>query len=231
MVPPDSKLEAIARSQVPRLFSEALGLPPRRVRLRRAGKHLRHDFEVMAGDRLLLIEVLGRADRAPLLSHWRRIRRARAKPSEIPVLVVPFMTDLARALADEHRINWLDLSGNASIRAPGFIVRVSGNPDRFARRGRPSSVFERRSSRLVRTLLQLPGRDWSVRACARSTDLNEGHVSRIVAELIADELLVRDERRRFRVRDPGLLLDAWRDAADFSSHKVLRGHVPARSGE
>ena len=100
----------------------------------------------------------------------------------------------------------------------------------LARPGRPASVFERRSSRLARVLLQHPGRKWSVRACAKESGLNEGHVSRIVARLVADEFL-RKEDKRLRVADPQCLLDAWREAADFSKHRVLRGHVAARSGE
>ncbi len=33
------------------------------------------------------------------------------------------------------------------------------------------------------------------------------------------------------MRDPGLLLDAWRDEYKFFKHDVLKGHIPARSGE
>ncbi len=34
-----------------------------------------------------------------------------------------------------------------------------------------------------------------------------------------------------RVRDPGLLLDAWHDEYQFEKHRIIRGHVAARSGE
>jgi hypothetical protein len=36
---------------------------------------------------------------------------------------------------------------------------------------------------------------------------------------------------RLRARDPGLLLDAWREAYSFSKHEGRRGHVAARSGD
>jgi MarR family/Transcriptional regulator, AbiEi antitoxin, Type IV TA system len=34
-----------------------------------------------------------------------------------------------------------------------------------------------------------------------------------------------------RVRDPSLLLDAWHDEYQFEKHRIIRGHVAARSGE
>ena len=150
---------------------------------------------------------------------------------DIPLLVVPYMTDSGREFCAAHGISWLDLSGNANVRGPELHIHVAGKPDQLTRRGRPPSVFERRSSRLTRVLLLSPGRDWSLREAAKASGLNEGHSSRIVARLLNDQFLVRGEGRRFRVRDPQLLLAAWREAADFSSHRVLKGHVAARSGD
>lgn len=220
-------VEALARAQLPAIFAEILGIEAETVRLDVMGAGT-YDLRAEAGGKTLLIEVLGSTTPA-LLGHWESVRRA-AKRTEIPLLVVPFMTRSGRALCSERGINWVDLSGNASVRARGLHVRIEGQPDRFPRRGRPPSVFERRSSRLARLLLQHPGRDWSVRECATATGLNEGHVSRIVARLVEEGLLSRDGRR-LGVANPQLLLDAWREAADFTRHRILRGHVPARAGE
>jgi hypothetical protein len=41
----------------------------------------------------------------------------------------------------------------------------------------------------------------------------------------------RRGRAPVRVRDPALLLDAWRDEYEFSKHTILRGHIVARSGD
>jgi hypothetical protein len=46
-----------------------------------------------------------------------------------------------------------------------------------------------------------------------------------------EEYLVRHQYRAVRVRDPALLLDAWREPYDFSKHTVYQGHVAARSGD
>lgn len=222
---------ALARSQVPGILAEALGIGPSiSLHAKDARRDQPFDFTVKVEGRTLLMEVLGRAELAPILHRWESLRKAGAR-NQTPVVVVPFMPDSVRELCGQLRINWLDLSGNASIHAPGFHLRSKGNTNRYARRGRPASAFERRSSRIARALLQHPGRSWSLRECARETGLSDGHASRVLAKLVEDYLVVRDEHRRYRVRDPALLLEAWRESADFSRHEILRGHVPARSGE
>jgi len=204
---------------------------PEQVGLRQPSGDHSYDFAARVGPRTFVIEVAARGDRQTLSRKWERLRSAGAVQAAIPIVVVPFMAESGRAFCAADGINWLDLSGNGSIQVEGLAYQVQGLPNRYAKRGRPVSVFERRSSRLARLLLQRPGRTWFVRECAHLTNLDPGHVSRIVARLVQDELLVREEGNGFRVAEPLALLEAWRSEADFSKHRNLPGHVAARSGE
>jgi AraC-like DNA-binding protein len=223
---PRNDLEALARSRLPQVLAALFDLDSKEARVAPA-THEAYDLSAKVGGKSFIFDVLGGSSPA-LLTHWQRVSSA-ARRQEIPVMVVPSMSRSGRDLSQAHGINWVDLAGNASIRAPGLQIRIEGQPNRYARPGRPASVFERRSSRLTRLLLQHPGREWTLRECAKESGLNEGHVSRIVSRLVAEEFL-RKEGKRLRVAEPLDLLDAWRDAADFSKHRVLRGHVAARSG-
>jgi hypothetical protein len=127
-------------------------------------------------------------------------------------------------------VPWLDLSGNARIFAPGIRISVLGQPNRFKQRGRPASVFAPQSARLTRWLLMHGDRAWSQRELAQATHVDEGFVSRIVGKLAQDGLVVRDIEGKLRPRDPNLLLDAWREQYCFDKHEIIRGHIPARSG-
>jgi len=149
----------------------------------------------------------------------------------VPVLAVPFMGPLGRERCREAGVNWLDLSGNAHIVAPGVRVQIEGKPNLFKRRGRPSSAFAPKSSRIARWVLLNPGESMTQREIARATDMDEGFTSRIVARLEEDELVVREPNGAIRARDPDLLLDAWREDYDFSKHEIVKGHVAARSGD
>ena len=114
-----------------------------------------------------------------------------------------------RFCSDED-CSWLDLSGNASIRAPGLLVRIEGNANRFKRRGRKASAFALLASRVTRQLLMHPTIDFSQRQLARRIGMDEGYVSRVVRNL-ADQGLVAKYGNLVQVTDSDLLLRAWLD--------------------
>jgi hypothetical protein len=141
----------------------------------------------------------------------------------LPVLVVPFMTEAGDKTATEFGLDWIDLAGNAEIRAEWIYISVRGRPNRFPSRGRPSSPFAPKSSRVTRTMLLDPTRWWRQKELAATASLNDGQVSRIVRRLSDAQLLER-EGALVRPLDPGRLLDAWSEEYRFDRHEIVRGH-------
>jgi Transcriptional regulator, AbiEi antitoxin, Type IV TA system len=149
---------------------------------------------------------------------------ARAGEEGLPVLVVPFMTKAGAKAADALDLNWVDLSGNAQIRDPWLYISVHGRPNRFRTRGRPSSPFAPKSSRVARTMLLDPDRWWRQRDLAAAASLDDGQVSRIVRRLKEEELLA-SMGAEVRPLDPGRLLDAWSGEYRFDRHEMVWGHA------
>ena len=147
----------------------------------------------------------------------------------IPLLAVPYMGEAAREHCARAELAWLDLSGNASIIAPGIFYQNLGNPNRFRRPGRPETAFGPKGSRIARRLLMDPGKLVRQRTLARITGLDEGHASRIVGKLLETGLVERKENG-IRVTNPDTLLDAWREDYRFDRHDVTRGHIAASGG-
>jgi len=148
---------------------------------------------------------------------------AQSGDGALPVLVVPYMTKAGAKAADQRRLNWIDLSGNAHLRDGGLHVWVEGRPNKFKPRGRPSSAFAPKSSRVARVLLLDPERWWRQKDLSDHTGLDAGRVSRIVKRLEDDRLLERDGTL-LRPLDRNLLLDAWVDEYRFSRHDTVTGH-------
>ena len=169
--------------------------------------------------------------RAEEIGEGRKAGKADAKGKVIPLLAVPFMGEVGRELCEKFGVAWLDLSGNARIFAPGLRILIEGKPNRYKRRGRPSTAFAPKSSRIARWLLMHPTEPFTQRELARATGMDEGYTSRVVGKLEEEGLIVRNEGATIRPRDPDLLLDAWLDDYDFKKHHLIRGHVVARSGD
>lgn len=148
----------------------------------------------------------------------------------IPLLVVPFMGEVGKALCKQAGVSWLDLSGNARIVTPRLRISIEGRPNRYARRGRPSDPFAPKASRITRMLLMDPGAMIPQREVVSRTGLDKGFVSRTLKRLEAAGFVERFEGSTIRVSDPATLLSAWRASYDFERHQIIKAVVAARSG-
>ncbi|MEW6262370.1 MAG: type IV toxin-antitoxin system AbiEi family antitoxin [Thermodesulfobacteriota bacterium] len=237
------KHDRLAR-KTPAALAELLSIGPDEVAVR-SDISVEADFVISAVGQTLVIEFKMSTGAALIAAAAKRVKELarQIRGGAVPLLAVPFMGEVGRRLCEEEGVSWLDLSGNARIIAPGIRVIIDGQPNRFRVVGRPPNLFAPKSSRIVRWLLLHPNTTFSQREIARATEMDEGFVSRLVSRLEAEGYVVRvgvDDgsagirrpgRPYLRVRDPGLLLDAWQAAYRFSGHNLHQGHVAARSGE
>jgi hypothetical protein len=61
--------------------------------------------------------------------------------------------------------------------------------------------------------------------------MTEGFVSRIASRLEQEAYVAREPSGAIRLKDPGLVLDAWRQEYQFAKHGLVEGHIAARSGD
>jgi len=214
-------------------LAELLDLDPSEAEILRPLAQSPVDALIDLGGRTFAVEWKGSGAAAPVAMAAERVREYAKQlgRNAVPLVAVPFMGRVGREQCEEAGAGWLDLSGNARISAPGIRILVEGQPNQFKRPGRPSSAFAPKSARIARWLLLHPHRPMTQREIAQATDMDEGFTSRIVSKLEEDDLITRQEGGEICVRDPNLLLDAWREDYEFPKHRILRGHAPARSGD
>lgn len=218
-------------TKVPELLAGLLGVEPANLDMH-ADDASGADLIVTVGPAFVVV-VNKTTSAAPIAAAAKKVKAcaARIRRRTVPLVVVPFMGEVGCKVCEEAGVAWIDLSGNARIVAPPIRVIVEGKPNRFKTVGRPRSVFAPKRARLVRWLLVHADEFITQREMARATGLDEGMVSRLVARLNDEGYLARDDRGGMRAKDPALLLDAWREAYQFSKHTLLQGHVAARSGD
>ena len=167
-----------------------------------------------------------------LMMEWPHVQERTRSMSKtaVPLLAVPFMGAGGQECCEKGGIGWMDLCGNARVSGPGLRLLVTGQPNRFARRGRPSSAFAPRSACVVRALLEQPAIYVSQRELSRIAGINEGSASRVVRKLEDDGYLVREDDGKVRPKDAALLLRAWDHAHSMLENHILRGHAPSSCG-
>ena len=223
--------------EIPRRLGALLGLPPSEVRLRHVqrfglGKET-GGIVVAAGSHRFAVEYKADGATAPITIAARAARAFSEKlgKATIPLVATPYMGEVGRQFCAEMEVSWMDLSGNASIEAPGLRIHFQGHPNLFKRRGRPRSLFAPKSARIAHWLLMHPDGVFAQRELAQRVGMGEGFVSRIARGLEAQGMVTREPNGAVRVGDYDLLLNAWREVYDFSRHGIIRGHVAARSSD
>jgi hypothetical protein len=219
-------LEREAARMLPELLGELFDEPPGRFDVRPGKGHDRGVDMIVSDESGVrwIVEVKG-TSRPGLVDQAARQLNALAKDDRTLLLVVPYMTRAGAEAAARAGVNWLDLSGNAHIRAGERYVHVEGRPSQFRSRGRPSSPFAPKSARVARALLADPQKWWRQKGLAERTRLDDGTISRVVRRLEEEHLLERQDRRELRPRDPALMLDAWAQDYRFDRHDIIPGHV------
>ena len=221
-----------ATSYIVKTLAEIHGVPEENVKILSIPDTIKADAILHFEFFTFLIEWKGTTTAAQIAQAANRTKKYASQmgPNIIPLVAVPYMGEVGKEQCDKAGVSWMDISGNALIVTEHIRTSSLGFSNKFKRRGRPSSVFAPKSSRIARWLLIHPDKFFSQREIALATQMDEGHTSRIVRRLEKDGFLKRNETGFIRAKDPNLLLDAWRENYDFSSDYISRGHVPARSG-
>ena len=225
------KRESSVLTEIPQVLSGLLGVPA--AQLANEGADDRVDLVLQAGAHRFLIECKASGDRAAVTMAANQLRRyAETRRGRwIATVVVPFMGEAGAQACREAGVSWFDLSGNADIRATGLLVHVEGKPNRFLRRGRPGNPLAPKGSRVARWLLMHPDEAFQQRDIAKAAAVDEGLTSRVVRWLQERDLVAKDDRGAWRVKDPGTLLEAWREVYDSGRYRVIRGILGARSSD
>ncbi|MFN0195720.1 MAG: hypothetical protein ACKVT0_03190 [Planctomycetaceae bacterium] len=216
------------------LLNELFNGSSKSVLLQQVGASGRYDYLISVPGYRFAAEYKSYASAGQLtnaIGQLKKYTEAYPHGGELSLIIVPFMGPVGQRLCDESGISWLDLSGNAKIFAPGLRIWIEGRPNKYSERGRPPNVFAPKSSRVSRQLLLYPQRFQTQADVARQTGLGDGYVSKIARRLQQEHYIDANAQGAVRPHDPDLLLDAWYDAYDFNHHRIIKGHVPARTGD
>jgi hypothetical protein len=146
------------------------------------------------------------------------------------VLILSYASPEKQALCKSYGLNYLDASGNAWIRLPGFHIDKQGFKPTSARQNCHSdqsirNVFSDKASLILRFLLGCEGagvREISRRLTADSFSISPSYVTKVL-QTLGDERYIKREGSRYLLVNKRELVADW--AADYKKH-----NRPARSG-
>jgi len=127
--------------------------------------------------------------------------------------VAPFLSPAARAVLDERRLQYADLTGNVAIRLsrPGLVIRMPGaDRDPAPPPGPDRTLKGSRAARLVRALCDAP-LPVTLSDLGQRTQIDLGYASRLLQWLVTDGCISRAARGPITQVDLDALLRRWAD--------------------
>jgi len=175
------------------------------------------------------VEARARWSNAELESATARAGRSSTAP--LLILARSFEREaLARLRAAD--VSHADLKGNVFIRAEGLYLWLPA--DRSIQWGTAPrkllNPFSKRSSLVVRALMENTGHEWGVRELAAELDISAGHVSEVLRTLVESGYAV-SSGGKWKLGDAIAVLREWARRYDWRENAIRSFIVPFEPGD
>lgn len=178
--------------------------------------------KVQGEEKLILVEAKSSAEprhlRQAIVHLQSLVKRFSASYG---IIMAPSISERGERLCEENGIGYVDLKGNALIKFDGIFIKTAASRKDIRQPGRPKSLFAPVSTRFLRALLVEPERRWKLKDLAEATHMSLGQAHKVKQELLSQELIETDRKRRLFLKDPSGLLNAWREAYKYENSEVL----------
>ena len=164
------------------------------------------------------------------LNHDRRKGSGTNEHEIVSVLVAESISPGAKELLRDERVGYYDTGGSLYLPARGAYVYVDLPPPKaFSRAVR--SLFSKRRTQILHTLLMRPEHWFSVEELAQQAGVSRTTASQVLRELERFDWLAsrgQGPNKRRHLQDPGALLDAWAKELAIMRRPAMRHYYVPR---
>lgn len=141
------------------------------------------------------------------------------KEKNYGIFIAPFISSEAAEICKMNNIGYADFAGNCYISFSNIFIQKEGNPNPFTKEQDLKSLFNPKSERILRVLLNSGPKEWKTADLAKSADVSYGLVSKVKMNLLDREWIV-SETVGFQLVKPFELLNAWVEKYTYRRNDV-----------
>lgn len=135
------------------------------------------------------------------------------------IFIAPYISEKAAEICRSEGIGYLDLSGNCLLSFDKVYIEKEGNPNKYLQKRDLRSLYSPKAERILRVLLNNPGKNWKVQDLADESDVSLGQVSN-VKKLLYNREWIFEEKSGLLLVDPKQLLDEWSENYNYRKNEV-----------
>ena len=158
------------------------------------------------------------------------LKSSRSSENNWPVFAAPFISESAAAICLEAGAGYIDLSGNCRLAFNGIFIEQQGRPNRFVTKRSLKSLYQARSTRVLRALLFDPNLKWKLADLSMAAGVSIGQAYNVKKGLI-DREWAEFEKDGLRLIQPEQLLRDWGENYAFGQESLFDFYLTAPPSE
>jgi len=170
-------------------------------------------------EQLLLVEVKGNGQpRMARDAVNQLIRYRNTYPDAYLIFMAPYISPQAAEICMKDGVGYLDFAGNCFISFGQAYIKQTGNPNPFRTKRDLVSLFSPKSSRVLRVLINNPGRVWKTQDLADESRVSLGQVANVKKLLLDREWITKQDG--FSLTAPWMLIEEWANVYTYRKNEV-----------
>jgi hypothetical protein len=146
------------------------------------------------------------------------IRYRDSFPNAYSVFMAPYISPQAADICLEDGVGYIDFAGNIFLSFGQVYIDQTGRPNPFKTRRDLTSLYSLKASRVLRVLMNNPGRRWKMQDLATEAGVSLGQVANVKKLLLDREWITQQDG--FSLMEPWKLLEGWSEAYTYRKNQV-----------
>lgn len=148
-----------------------------------------------------------------------QIQKSQKQPC-YPLIVAPYISKEGRKICSEAGVGFIDTCGNVYLKFNTVLIeKESKQGPKQQRKATERTVFSRKSSRIIRVVLENPKKNWTLQTLSDEAGLYIRQTW-VVINVLAEKGFVEKKRGSITLAKPKELLDYWAGNYDFDLNQI-----------
>lgn len=175
----------------------------------------------------IIVEIISNGEPRYVRSVAHKISSYLTDKSDIyGIIAAPDISQRSGEICRESALGYIDLSGNCFISFNTIYIKRENYKRSIFEKKETKSLFAKKTSRLLRALLNNPDKVWTQLELSKETDVSIGLTNRVMKKLFNQEYISFEKNKRIILKNPSELLESWREEYSFSDNILIGYYSP-----
>jgi hypothetical protein len=139
-------------------------------------------------------------------------------PNAYSIFMASYISPQSAEICLKDGVGYIDFAGNSHLSFGQVYIEQTGRPNPFKTRRDLTSLYSPKASRVLRVLMNNPGRNWKMQDLANKAKVSLGQIANVKKLLLDREWIA--QQNGFSLTEPWKLLEGWIEVYTYRRNQV-----------